>query len=195
MNFVLFPGKSHGWRSLEGCSPWVAESGTTEQLHFQFSLSCIGEGNGNPLQCFWLENPRDRGTWWAAVYGVAQGQTQLKWLSSSSSMSSMKRDSFISSFFWLFPSVFIFVISILLFSRSWIWICFWKILRGTTNLDALYIKSRAEVSWVKWSCNFEMQIRMRAYQLQPLISESILPPRPYLLSALRQLPSEPPTMS
>ena len=57
----------------------------TERLHFQFSLSCIGEGNGNPLQCSCLENPRDGGAWWAAVSGVAQSQTQLKWLSSSSS--------------------------------------------------------------------------------------------------------------
>ena len=56
----------------------------TERLHFHFSLSCIGEGNGNPLQCSCLENPRDRGAWWAAVYGVAQSQTWLKWLSSSS---------------------------------------------------------------------------------------------------------------
>ena len=59
---VLLPGKSHGWRSLVGCSPWSREeSGTTEQLHFCFSLSCIGEGNGNPLQCSCLENPRDSG--------------------------------------------------------------------------------------------------------------------------------------
>ena len=56
----------------------------TEQLHFDFSLSCIGEGNGNPLQCYCLENPRDGGAWWAAVYGVAQSRTRLKWLSSSS---------------------------------------------------------------------------------------------------------------
>ena len=64
---VLLPGKSHGWRSLVGCSPWGREeSDMTEQLHFQFSLSCIGEGNGNPLQCSCLENPRDRGAWWAA---------------------------------------------------------------------------------------------------------------------------------
>ena len=55
----------------------------TEQLHFHFSLSCIGEGNGNPLQCSCLENPRDEGAWWAAVYGVAQSQTRLKRLSSS----------------------------------------------------------------------------------------------------------------
>ena len=83
---VLLPGKSHGRRSLEGCSPWGHwELDTTEQLHFHFSLSCIGEGNGNPLQCSCLENPRDRGTWWAAVYGVTQSRTQLKWLSSSSS--------------------------------------------------------------------------------------------------------------
>ena len=57
----------------------------TEYLHFHLSLSCIGEGNGNPFQCSCLENPRDRGAWWAAVYGVAQSQTQLKRLSSSSS--------------------------------------------------------------------------------------------------------------
>ena len=61
------------------------ESDTTERLHLHFSLSCIGEGNGNPLQCSCLENPRDGGAWWAAVYGVAQSRTQLKWLSSSSS--------------------------------------------------------------------------------------------------------------
>ena len=82
---VLLPGKSHGWRSLVGCSPWGRkESDTTEQLHFHFSLSCIGEGNGNPLQCSCLENPRDGGACWAAVYGVAQSWTRLKWLSSSS---------------------------------------------------------------------------------------------------------------
>ena len=82
---VLLPGKSHGQRSLVGCRPWGhEESDTTERLHFHFSLSCIGEGNGNPLQCSCLENPRDGGAWWAAVYGVAQGQTRLKRLSSSS---------------------------------------------------------------------------------------------------------------
>ena len=69
-----------------GCSPWGREeSDTTEQLHFHFSLSCTGEGNGNPLQCSCLENPRDGGAWWAAVSGVAQSRTQLKRLSSSSS--------------------------------------------------------------------------------------------------------------
>ena len=73
------------WK-IPGCSPWgCKESDTTEWLHFHFSLSCIGEGNGNPLQCSCLENPRDGGAWWAAVYGVAQSQTQLKRLSSSSS--------------------------------------------------------------------------------------------------------------
>ena len=70
-----------------GCSPWGhEESDTTERLHFQFSLSFIGEGNGNPLQCSCLENPRDGGAWWAADYGVAQSQTRLKRLSSSSSI-------------------------------------------------------------------------------------------------------------
>ena len=62
------------------------ESDTTEQLHFHFSLSCIGEGNGNPLQCSWLENPRDGGAGWAAVCGVAQSQTRWKRLSSSSNV-------------------------------------------------------------------------------------------------------------
>ena len=82
---VLLGGKSHGWRSLVGCGPWGhEESDTAERLHFHFSLSCIGEGNGSPLQCSWLENPRDGGAWWAAVYGVAQSRTRLKWLSSSS---------------------------------------------------------------------------------------------------------------
>ena len=71
-----------------GCSPWGhEESDTTEQLHFHFSLSCIGEGNGNPLQCSCLENPRDGGAWWAAISGVAQSQTRLKRLSSSSGSS------------------------------------------------------------------------------------------------------------
>ena len=61
------------------------ESDTTERLYFHFSLSCTGEGNGNPLQCSCLKTPRDSGAWWAAVYGVAQNRTRLKQLSSSSS--------------------------------------------------------------------------------------------------------------
>ena len=86
---VLLPGKSHGRRSLVGCSPWGGkQSDTTERLQFHFSLSCFGEGNGNPLQCSCLENPRDGGAWCAAVYGVAQSRTQLKRLSSISSSSS-----------------------------------------------------------------------------------------------------------
>ena len=81
---VLLPGNSHGRRSVVGCSLWGhEESDTTERLHFNFLLSCIGEGNGNPLQCSCLENPRDSGAWWAAVCGVAQSRTWLKWLSSS----------------------------------------------------------------------------------------------------------------
>ena len=81
---VLLPGKPHGQRSLESCGPWCRwGSDTTEWLHFHFSLSCIEEGNGNPLQCSWLENSRDGGAWWAAIYGVTQSQTWLKWLSSS----------------------------------------------------------------------------------------------------------------
>ena len=83
---VLLPGKSQGWRSLVGCSLWgYEESDMTEWLHFHCLLSCIEEGNGSPLQCSCLENPRDGGAWWAAVYGVAQSRTRLKRLSSSSS--------------------------------------------------------------------------------------------------------------
>ena len=67
-------------------SKGLLESDTTKRLHFHFSLSCIGEGNGNPLQCSCLKNPRDGGAWWASVYGVAQSRTQLKRLSSSSSI-------------------------------------------------------------------------------------------------------------
>ena len=85
---VLLPGESQGPTPVllpgESGSPWGhEESDTTERLHFHFSLACIGEGNGNPLQCSCLENPRDGGAWWAAIYGVAQSQTRLKWLSSS----------------------------------------------------------------------------------------------------------------
>ena len=72
--------------------PWMEEPGRLQSMgslrvgHDWPSLSCIGEGNGNPLQCSCLENPRDGGAWWAAVYGVTQGQTQLTRLSSSSSI-------------------------------------------------------------------------------------------------------------
>ena len=77
------PGRLQSMGSLE--------SDMTERLHFYFSLSCTGEGNGNPLQCSCLENPRDGGAWWAAVYGVAQSQTWLKQLSSSSSSRQTER--------------------------------------------------------------------------------------------------------
>ena len=73
---VLLPGKSHGQRRLGGCSPWGHEElDMTERLHFHFSLSCIGEENGNPLQCSCLENRRDGGACWAAIYGVPQSRT------------------------------------------------------------------------------------------------------------------------
>ena len=97
---VLLPGKSHGRRSLVGCSPWgFEESGMTERLPFHFSLSCTGEGNGTPVSC--LENPRDGGAWWAAVYGVAQSWTRLKRLSSSSrvNFTFLKIVDFLCSFF------------------------------------------------------------------------------------------------
>ena len=81
---VFLPGESQGQRNLVGCHLWGrTELDMTERLPFHFSLSCIGEGDGNPLQCSWLENPRDGGTWWAAIYGVAQGQTRLKRLAAA----------------------------------------------------------------------------------------------------------------
>ena len=83
------PGRLQSMGSLE--------SDTTERLHFHFSLSCTGEGNGNPLQCSCLESPRDGGTWWAAVSGVAQSRTRLKRLSSSSEASEAPSGSI-----WLF---------------------------------------------------------------------------------------------
>ena len=72
---VLLPGKSHGWGSLVGCSPWGRwESNLTERLHFHFSLSCIGEGNGNLLQCSCLENPKHREAWQASVRGHKESE-------------------------------------------------------------------------------------------------------------------------
>ena len=84
-------------RRLAWKIPWVEEPSRlqswgrweldrTERLHFHFSLSCIGEGNGNPLQCSCLETPRDGGAWWAAIYGVAWSRTRVKQLSSSSTL-------------------------------------------------------------------------------------------------------------
>ena len=82
------PGKLQSMGSLE--------SDTTDRLHFNFSLSCIGEGNGNPLQCSCLDNPRDGEAWWAAIYGVAQSRTRLKRLSSSSSSRMETQDLYVT---------------------------------------------------------------------------------------------------
>ena len=99
-----------------GCSPWGhEESDTTERLHFHFSLSCTGEGNGNPLHYSCLENPRDRGAWWAAIYGVTQSRTRLPWLSSSSSMISKK----IPFFFLVMMDLFSVIFVLKQFSGSW----------------------------------------------------------------------------
>ena len=84
----LSPGKSHGRRSLVGCSPWgLEESDTTERLHVHFHFHALEKEMATLLQCSCLENPRDSGAWWASVYGVAQSRTRLKRLSSNSSSS------------------------------------------------------------------------------------------------------------
>ena len=96
---VFLLGVSPGRECLVGSHLWGhTELDTTEGLHFHFSVSCIGEGNGNPLQCSCLENPRDGGAWWATIYGVAQSRTRLKRLNSSSSSSSPLEDGLVTCF-------------------------------------------------------------------------------------------------
>ena len=106
-----------------GWSPWGhEESNTIERLHFHFSLSCIREGNGNPLQCSCLENPRDGAAWWAAIYGVAQSRTRLKWLSSSSMKQLACQElKFCTLYPWectQFNSVFVWLFSCIVLSHS-----------------------------------------------------------------------------
>ena len=84
---VLLPGKSHGWRSLIGCSPWgLEEWDTTERLQFHFSLFTLmhWRRKWQPTPVFWPGESQGRGAWWAAIYGAAQSRTRLKRLSSSS---------------------------------------------------------------------------------------------------------------
>ena len=86
---VLLPWESRGLRSLVGFSPWgLEESDTTERLHFHFSLSCIGEENGNPFRCSCMENPRDGGAWWVAIYGVTQSRIDWSDLAAAATSSS-----------------------------------------------------------------------------------------------------------
>ena len=109
---VLLPRKSHGRRILVGCSPWGREElNKTEWLHFHFSLSCIWEVNGNPLQCSCLENPRDGGAWWAAVYGITQSRTRLKQLSSSSIVKSILLADIFKETIFVFLILFSYVIN------------------------------------------------------------------------------------
>ena len=128
---VLLPGKSHGQRSLVGCSPrGHEESDTTERLHFHFLLSCIGEGNGNSLQCSCLENPRDGGSLVGCCLGVLQSWTQLKRLSSSSSFIAIF--SFFKDFLmWTIFTIFIEFVTILLLFYV---LVFWS--RGMWDLSS-----------------------------------------------------------
>ena len=90
---VFLPGKSHGWRSLVGCSSWGREElDTTEWLHFHFSLSCVGEGNGNPLQYSCLGNPMDGEAWWAAVHGVAKSRARLSDITFTSHFHALEKE-------------------------------------------------------------------------------------------------------
>ena len=135
---VLLPGKSHGRRSLVGCSPWGRkESDMTERLHFHFSLSCIGEGNGNPLQCSCLENPKDDGAWWAAIYGVTQSQTLKRLSSSSSSRSSVYMSVPTSQSIppLLFPHQYPYVC----FPHLWLYFCFASKIIYIIFLDSTYL--------------------------------------------------------
>ena len=129
---VFLPGECQGWGSLVGCCLWGhTELDTTGRLHFHFSLSCIGEGNGNPLQCSCLENARDGGAWWAAVYSVAQSRTQLKQLSSSSS--SRVPSYFLSIPIQLSPTI----------KCGFFLVCFWYI-----SLWLVFGGERKNTSWV-----------------------------------------------
>ena len=153
---VLLPGKSHGQRSLVGCSPWGRkESDTTERLHFHFPLSCIGEGNGNPLQCSCLENPRDRGAWWATIHGVAKSWTRLKRLSSSSSHRKNEIMSFVAT--WIELEIIILSKSErerqILYDIAYIW----NLKYDTENLS---IKQKQIHRHSKQTCGFQESRRM-----------------------------------
>ena len=126
---------------LQSLGSWRV--GQTERLHFHFSLSCIGEGNVNPLQCSCLENPRDGGAWWAAVYGVAQSQTRLKQLSSSSWLK--KKREKVTVFLWELD-----------YKESWAlknW-CFWTVVLEKTLESPLDFKEiqpvhpKGDQSWI-----------------------------------------------
>ena len=191
---VLLPGTSHGWRSLVGCSPWGRyKSDTTERLHFHFSLSCTGEGNGNLLQCSCLENPRDGGAWWAAVYGVAQSRTRLKQLSSSSSSISILAFFLLTSFgsfktwvriswhfYWEVKSMYTLLASEWAYDYIYQWkmaeisLCdFWSwVLKGyatsflftrTLSLGSLTITWEV---WLPWN-HHDGEVLHSGYQLQP----------------------------
>ena len=133
---VFLPGESRGQESLVDCRLWGrTESDTTQCLHFHYSLSRFGEGNGNPLQCSSLENPRDRGAWWASVSGVAQSRTRLKRRSSSSSSSIFEIEKSQASNFVLFLNCFGYPGSLY----------FHKNVRSSSSISA-------KMLWLCWIC-------------------------------------------
>ena len=139
---------SDGALSVLASFSFIVGLSKAQRLHFHVSLSRIGEGNGNPLQCSCLENPRDGGAWWAAISGVAQSQTRLKWLSSSSSMTNCFKKIVFSMPWIIFPLSFFdnpllntsFIYSShysFFFSSSWWSLNFLVSINFNTNLDFL----------------------------------------------------------
>ena len=144
------------------------------RLHFHLSLSCTGEGNGNPLQCSCLENPRDGGAWWAAVYGVTQSQIWLKWLSSSSS--SYEADT-------LFPNLII-ILQVKYFSVSRIWV---QMLAEMKSL----IQGSIASEWWSWALTFSRYCACHTQGL-PAQTEKALLSHSVISASLPQLPRVPP---
>ena len=153
----------------------------TEQLHFHFSLSCIGEGNGNPLQCSCLENPRDGGAWWAAVYGVAQSRTRLKRLSSSSIVDSQCFSCIAKSFSFIFKDS----------HRSRVKS---KVLVSTSHITETYalqsppcpLLSHVQLFVTPWTAAHQDSLSItNSWNLLELMSiESVMPSKHFILSSI-----------
>ena len=136
----------------------------TEWLHFHFSLSCTGEGNGNPLQCSCLENPRDRGAWWAAVYRVTHHWTRLRWLSSSAVVNHIFLNKINCACLWALENVIL--LYNLLFSLNVSFVKFTHVVYYSLNLLKLWSK---DLCWHK-TLPFQDKYRNRAKCLETAIA-------------------------